>query len=297
MTVQEWSETGDRLQMDDHYVFYQESGFGEVLLCLHGFIMSSYEWKFIWPELSQSYRLIAPDFIGFGNSSKPQGYIPSTKHLVKQILLVLEALKIDEVHILARSFSLGVTMELLKLKSQGQLPFNIKSISFLNGLLLDSARGRSRFQQLMLRPILGRITARLTGFRVFRRLFKGINSQHSYISDELIKEFYNLIEKNKGKENLWHLNQYYREWIAKCERWDKDLFTNKIPLQLIWGVDSSDSAWGIRQLEKYRKTKGDQYVVMLKEIGHFPHLEQPKAVVSYVQTFIDLINDATYRNS
>ena len=52
---------------------YVEEGqpFNPTLLFLHGNPTSSYIWRNIIPHLSDAYRSIAPDLIGFGESDKP----------------------------------------------------------------------------------------------------------------------------------------------------------------------------------------------------------------------------------
>ncbi len=55
----------NRLRM--HYV---DEGQGEVILCLHGEPSWSYLYRKMIPILSREYRVVAPDFIGFGRSDK-----------------------------------------------------------------------------------------------------------------------------------------------------------------------------------------------------------------------------------
>jgi haloalkane dehalogenase len=50
-----------------HYV---DEGQGEVILCLHGEPSWSYLYRKMIPILAQTYRVVAPDLIGFGRSDK-----------------------------------------------------------------------------------------------------------------------------------------------------------------------------------------------------------------------------------
>lgn len=50
-----------------HYV---DEGHGEIILCLHGEPSWSFLYRKIIAILSRSYRVVAPDFIGFGRSDK-----------------------------------------------------------------------------------------------------------------------------------------------------------------------------------------------------------------------------------
>lgn len=61
--------------VDDVEVFYREAGPAKapVLLLLHGFPTSSHMFRDLIPELSEHYRVIAPDLPGFGNTKAPEG--------------------------------------------------------------------------------------------------------------------------------------------------------------------------------------------------------------------------------
>jgi pimeloyl-ACP methyl ester carboxylesterase len=54
-------------------VFYREAGdpTNPTLVLLHGFPTSSHMFRTLMAELSDEYHLIAPDYIGFGNSAAP----------------------------------------------------------------------------------------------------------------------------------------------------------------------------------------------------------------------------------
>ncbi|MFF3841057.1 alpha/beta fold hydrolase [Streptomyces sp. NPDC001930] len=57
----------------DHEIAYREAGPADapVLLLLHGFPTSSRMFRDLIPRLADSYRLIAPDHLGFGRSAAP----------------------------------------------------------------------------------------------------------------------------------------------------------------------------------------------------------------------------------
>ena len=58
---------GQSLRM--HYVDEGQRN-GKVLLCLHGEPFWSQSYRRLIPYLNENYRIIAPDFIGFGRSDK-----------------------------------------------------------------------------------------------------------------------------------------------------------------------------------------------------------------------------------
>lgn len=52
-------------------IHYIDEGTGDPIMFLHGIPMSSFSWRNIIPQISDSSRCIAIDFMGFGKSDKP----------------------------------------------------------------------------------------------------------------------------------------------------------------------------------------------------------------------------------
>ncbi|KIC49552.1 alpha/beta hydrolase [Tateyamaria sp. ANG-S1] len=63
----------DTVQVGDVSVFYRAAGpeTAPTILLLHGFPSSSHMFRDLIPELAENYRVIAPDYPGFGQSSAP----------------------------------------------------------------------------------------------------------------------------------------------------------------------------------------------------------------------------------
>src|SRR5262249_27771375 len=61
------------VRINDLDIFYREAGRQDapVILLLHGFPTSSNMFRNLIPRLSGSFRLVAPDYPGFGQSSMP----------------------------------------------------------------------------------------------------------------------------------------------------------------------------------------------------------------------------------
>ncbi len=83
------AETQTRTQFPVHYrtvrindldIFYREAGRQDapVILLLHGFPTSSNMFRNLIPRLSGSFRVVAPDYPGFGKSSMPITPLSST---------------------------------------------------------------------------------------------------------------------------------------------------------------------------------------------------------------------------
>jgi pimeloyl-ACP methyl ester carboxylesterase len=63
-----------RVQADGVTVFYREAGpvAAPVVLLLHGFPASSFQFRELIPRLADRYRVIAPDLPGFGFTEVPE---------------------------------------------------------------------------------------------------------------------------------------------------------------------------------------------------------------------------------
>ncbi len=81
-----------------------ESANGETVLLLHGKNFSGAYWKDTIAALSESgYRVVVPDQIGFGKSSKPEAFQYSFHTLADQTRRLLDHLKVEKVSVVGHS--------------------------------------------------------------------------------------------------------------------------------------------------------------------------------------------------
>jgi pimeloyl-ACP methyl ester carboxylesterase len=85
-----------RVQADGVNVFYREAGAADapVILLLHGFPTSSFQYRELIPRLADRYRVIAPDLPGFGFTEIPaeRGYTYNFENLAKTVEAFTEGL-------------------------------------------------------------------------------------------------------------------------------------------------------------------------------------------------------------
>ena len=88
-----------RIQADGVTVFYREAGPSNapVVLLLHGFPTSSFQYRELIPRLADRYRVIAPDLPGFGFTEVPtaRNYKYTFDALANTVLAFTEALKLS----------------------------------------------------------------------------------------------------------------------------------------------------------------------------------------------------------
>jgi pyruvate/2-oxoglutarate dehydrogenase complex dihydrolipoamide dehydrogenase (E3) component/pimeloyl-ACP methyl ester carboxylesterase len=96
-TANGWPKTSHhRIAADGLKVFYRESGpaTAPVVLLLHGFPTSSFQFRELIPRLADRYRVIAPDLPGFGFTEVPEdrGYEYSFDALARTVEAFTDAL-------------------------------------------------------------------------------------------------------------------------------------------------------------------------------------------------------------
>jgi pimeloyl-ACP methyl ester carboxylesterase len=89
-----------RIEADGVRVFYREAGDwnAPVVLLLHGFPASSFQYRELIPRLADRYHVIAPDLPGFGFTEVPKerGYVYSFDALAKTIEAFVDALGLKQ---------------------------------------------------------------------------------------------------------------------------------------------------------------------------------------------------------
>jgi pimeloyl-ACP methyl ester carboxylesterase len=89
-----------RVEADGVSVFYRQAGpaDGPVVLLLHGFPTSSFQYRELIPRLADKYRVIAPDLPGFGFTAVPEErrYQYTFDSLAKTMLALTDALNLTK---------------------------------------------------------------------------------------------------------------------------------------------------------------------------------------------------------
>ncbi|NWS23202.1 MEST protein, partial [Pachyramphus minor] len=119
-SLRSWRASGTFFTYKDRNIFYRDSsgavGSSDVVILLHGFPTSSYDWSKIWEGLTQRFhRVIALDFLGFGFSDKPRPHrysIFEQANVVEGLTRHL-GLQHHRINLLAHDYGDTVAQELL----------------------------------------------------------------------------------------------------------------------------------------------------------------------------------------
>lgn len=92
---------------------YHDCGEGPIVLLIHGSgpgVTAYANWRLNMPALSERFRVIAPDMVGFGFTERPKKYAYTMKNWVEHIIGLMDALEIKKAHIVGNSFGGGLAI-------------------------------------------------------------------------------------------------------------------------------------------------------------------------------------------
>jgi pimeloyl-ACP methyl ester carboxylesterase len=201
ISLENWRQSGRVFTYHHHRIIYHDEGAGPVLLCIHGFPTASWDWVPIWPQLTNNFRVIAADMLGFGFSDKPRNYDYSLFDQTTLHEVLLGHLGVDEIHILAHDYGDTVVQEMLARELEGVYQkgrLSIKSVCLLNGGIFPEVIQPIRLQTLMRGP-LGPIIGRVMNRGRFGKSFASIFGPKTKPTQAELDVFWSLITHNQGR--------------------------------------------------------------------------------------------------
>jgi pimeloyl-ACP methyl ester carboxylesterase len=289
MRLEEWKRTGLDYDHRGYHVFYRDEGQGPPLLLIHGFPTASYDWAPLWEALVQRFRCVTADMLGFGFSSKPRPYDYSIVDQAELFEGLCRQLRLDEVRVLAHDYGDSVAQELLARflgrQERRQRGVALRSICFLNGGVFPE-RHRPRFAQRLLASPLGPWLARRFDLPRFSRSMRAILAKDTQPTDAELREWWELVLHNDGREVMPRLIGYMAERRRHRERWVGALQRSTIPLRFICGAD--DPVSGRHMAQRWLQLVPKPDVVLLERTGHYPQVERPAEVLAAYLDFASL---------
>ena len=284
--TQRWLDSGRHVDANGLQVFTYEKGAGPVVLFLHGFPTSGYDWRPIIEILSPDFRCVAFDFPGFGLSDKPEAYSYSLFQQADTAEAVARALGIEESHVVSHDMGTSVHTELLARELEGRLSLKVITSTFLNGSMLQGLATITTFQKLLsaneTMPQAIEICEKLTINYVDG--LKSVMTRPECVSAEEAQVMNDLLAYQDGNRRLPSISGYMRERYIHKERWIGALKKTAIPTQFVWA--DADPVANVNLGRALHAEVPTARYTELPGIGHFLPLEDPAAVAAEIRTFI-----------
>lgn len=276
-------------------IFYRVEGSGPPLLLIHGYPFNTFDWQPIWATLTQRFTVIAPDMMGMGFSAKPVHYQYSVHDHADMHEALMVHLGFGNAHILAHDIGDSVAQELLARHEFGDHTYGkltIDSITWLNGGMFVETYTPRAAQKLMSGTPLGDILSPVQNSPLSRRLLeptlREMFGPNTKPTRHMMDVFGQILDYNDGRRVLHKVGRFIKDRYTHRNRWVRAMRQTDVSMRLIDGPIDPNS--GAHMARRYAEVIPDPDVVMLADdIGHWPQLEAPEAVLEHFLAHIDRV--------
>lgn len=251
------------IQVFGQTIKYYDHGEGEPLLLVHGLGADADVWAYCFDALCRSHRVIAPDLLGFGRSSKPQlNYRVGT--FVEVLDRFLQSLNVRQAAIMGSSMGGWISAGFAL-----QFPQRVSKLVLCNaiGLVEGSVEAAVDFRPSSLENM--------------RNVMEFIFYDKRLATNGLIETAYEFhLERNDGPTIASMLETIHQ----KLDRLDDTLGEMQTPTLLIWG--DSDGVSPVSVGEAYARRIQGSRLEVIPQCGHLPAMEKPNELVERVLRFL-----------
>jgi pimeloyl-ACP methyl ester carboxylesterase len=261
-------------------LYYYEEGKGPPLLLIHGFGASTYTWRHVAPELAKSYRVIAVDLKGFGQSDKPFDGRYSVYDQAELLAQLIEDKDLRDLTLVGHSFGGGVAL-LLALEANQRLDGRITQLVLLDSIAYP--QNIPVFFRLLDVPLVSQLGVRMVPPSVQTRVALQIAYfDDSKIDPEEIELYAAPLKTAAGKHAIIHsARQIVPEDIESLSERYK---TIELPTLILWC--DHDRIVPLEVGIKLRRTLPNSTLRLIEDCGHMPQEEQPASTLALIKGFI-----------
>ncbi|MEW8437139.1 MAG: alpha/beta fold hydrolase [Candidatus Thiodiazotropha taylori] len=256
-------------------IHYIDEGQGPVLLLLHGNPTWSFLYRNIITELKGEFRLIAPDYPGFGLSTAPEGYGFTAAEQAQTISELVQQLDLLNVTVMVQDWG-------------GPIGFNVA---------LNNPERIKGF-------VIGNTWAwplERTGHKVFSTLMGGWPGQFSEWCCNGIVRFFmakGVVTGLSDEELAIYLAPFAGQsrsqvHIFPAQLWDAQAFLGKVyqnlpslsdrPALLVWGTQ--DFAFQDPERSRFESIFPNHKTVLLENAGHFIQEDAPSEIADAIRNW------------
>lgn len=290
-----WHGAGTRVPTVDGRIFVRTEGAldrGPVILLLHGFPTSSWDYAAVMRRLAASSGLpvLAIDLLGFGLSDKPPTFRYRAYEQTDVVLSALGRLGVEEAHVVAHDGATAIAAELLARRERDLLRLAVRSVVFVAGTPLRAARSSALAEWMTPVGERQRAFAKPAGFGAFRREMRRLLAYPDTVSDDEWRVSWDLLTREHGLARWDRLVAARDEGEESDDRWSKALGRADVPA-LVMFCDRDPIA-PVRSGERLAAALAQGRLRVLRDVGHYPHIETPDVFAAEVMAFVASVRPA-----
>ena len=258
-----------------HFV---DEGTGDPVLFVHGTPSWSFEFRHLLRQLRGQYRVIAPDLLGFGLSERPDAFDYSPESHAAMLREFVDRIGLGRFTLVVHDFGGPIALPLA-------VAGRVNRLVLFNTWMWPIDEPSARRQ------------ARVIGSRAGRWLYQYANvslrvlmplayRRRATLTREIHEQYLAPFRDREGRGRVLHAlaaalltSTDHYAWL-----WDRRQALLPLPTLLVWGVD--DPVFGRRYLTKWHRALPHARVAEIAA-GHWPHEEDPAAVLNALEGFLN----------
>ncbi|MEU2074929.1 alpha/beta fold hydrolase [Streptomyces sp. NPDC013489] len=277
------------VKVRDHEIAYREAGPADapVLLLLHGFPTSSHMFRDLIPRLADSYRLIAPDHLGFGLSAAPSAadFDYTFAELAALTAEFTEALGLDRFALYIQDYGSPIGLRLTLAH-----PERITAIISQNGNAYEEGLGAEAWA-----PVRALIEERTPETEEPVRAIRSLDGIRWQYETGVPAEYRDLLDPGawhhdaalmarEGQDDIQlGLIADYGSNFALYPAFQEYFRTSRVPLLAVWG--EGDQVFVPAGAEAFRRDLPDAEIHLLPT-GHFALETHAPAIAALIGDFL-----------
>ena len=268
------------VDVPDGRMHYVDEGTGDPIVMIHGTPTWSFLYRHLIRGLSDRYRVIAPDQLGFGLSDRPADYSYRPQAQARNIAAFLDTLDIPAMTLVVHDFGgpVGLSYAL-------DHPDRVQRLILFNTWLWSLENDiRKVLASRFLGSPLGRLLCMRFNFEVNVIVPYAYADRAKYTP--AIRDHY----RQPARDTLTrHAIWIYARELLQAKDWYDDLWSRRetlqdIPALLLWGM--KDPLFDQAYLDRWRALFQQAQVVQYPDTGHFVQEEQTTALVPPIHDFM-----------
>jgi haloalkane dehalogenase len=271
-----WFETGHGRM---HYID-EGSPDASPVVFVHGTPTWSFEWRHLIKGLSDGYRCLAPDHLGFGLSDKPTDWTFRPEDHAANFAAWVEHRGLKNITLVVHDFGgpIGLSYALAH-------PENVRTIVLMNTWMWSLADD-SHFTaaERLFGGALGRFLYERLAFSP-RVILPNAYGDKKRLTRAVHAHYLNALPDANARKGTYGM----LKGLIGSSAWYDALWQQREPIQdkpalIVWG--GADIAFREKELNRWRETFPQADVHVLQDVGHWPQEEAPERVLPLLTAFL-----------
>jgi pimeloyl-ACP methyl ester carboxylesterase len=267
--------------MASGYLYKEEHGDGDPILCLHGLGANVFTWRHFIDPFSRNNKLILIDLKGFGKSAKPEDHRYSIQDHADAVYELILKNDWRRLTLIGNSYG-GALALLLAVRLEENQPSRLSKL-----VLIDAAAYKEYLPDYvkLMRTSLGTLMSFvLPARRSVRFVLNRSCFDKGKITEDQVTAYAGPLADPGARSALL-------QTVRQCIPFDADELIAKfksisVPILVLWGIE--DKVIPAKVGELLKEDLPNSVLEVFEECGHIPQEERPEKTIARISEFLGI---------